>query len=148
MFARSTTTIYLKVPYDERSSAKSLGARWDPSVKKWYAPTGRETQLISKYGDTTAEHLAQLAVQELARQLLPNDAAGGTPSKAFMDGIHAFPGYAFIDTGEQPVAFPSDRERGGGNYAFVDTGEDLPVCENETGETRDVSPQSSMSKKR
>jgi hypothetical protein len=29
---------YLYVPYDEKDEARALGARWDPSVKKWYVP--------------------------------------------------------------------------------------------------------------
>jgi 5-methylcytosine-specific restriction endonuclease McrA len=28
--------IYLNVPYSEKEDAKNLGARWEPSVKKWY----------------------------------------------------------------------------------------------------------------
>ena len=26
----------LRVPYSEKDEAKALGARWDPSMKKWY----------------------------------------------------------------------------------------------------------------
>ena len=29
---------YLNVPYAEKDAAKALGARWDASAKKWYAP--------------------------------------------------------------------------------------------------------------
>ncbi len=31
---------YLNVSYDDRDLAKRLGARWDPSVKKWYCLPG------------------------------------------------------------------------------------------------------------
>ncbi len=31
---------YLNVSYEDRELAKRLGARWDPSVKKWYCPQG------------------------------------------------------------------------------------------------------------
>lgn len=34
--------IYLDVPYDEKEEAKSLGAKWNPRVKKWYAETRPE----------------------------------------------------------------------------------------------------------
>lgn len=27
---------YLRVPYSERLQAKALGARWEPSTKRWY----------------------------------------------------------------------------------------------------------------
>ncbi|WP_414989805.1 DUF5710 domain-containing protein [Aeromicrobium sp.] len=30
--------IWLDVPYGEKDAAKSLGARWDPVAKRWYAP--------------------------------------------------------------------------------------------------------------
>ena len=31
---------YLNVAYDDRDLAKRLGARWDPSVRKWYCTKG------------------------------------------------------------------------------------------------------------
>ncbi len=31
---------YLNVGYDDRDLAKRLGARWDPSVKRWYCLPG------------------------------------------------------------------------------------------------------------
>lgn len=34
--------IYLDVPYDDKEEAKSLGAKWNPRVKKWYAETRPE----------------------------------------------------------------------------------------------------------
>jgi exodeoxyribonuclease VII large subunit len=33
---------YLDVPFKEKDQAKALGARWDVTVKKWYAPEGRD----------------------------------------------------------------------------------------------------------
>lgn len=32
--------IYLNVPYAQKDIAKANGARWNPSVKKWYLPAG------------------------------------------------------------------------------------------------------------
>ena len=29
---------YINVAYKDRDMAKKLGARWDPSVKRWYCP--------------------------------------------------------------------------------------------------------------
>lgn len=34
------TKQYLNVSYEDRDLAKRLGARWDPSVKKWYCIKG------------------------------------------------------------------------------------------------------------
>lgn len=31
---------YLSVAYDDRELAKRLGARWDPSVRRWYCTPG------------------------------------------------------------------------------------------------------------
>ena len=31
---------YINVAYKDRDMAKRLGARWDPSVKRWYCPAG------------------------------------------------------------------------------------------------------------
>lgn len=35
-----TTPLYLSVAYADKDLAKRLGARWNPSVKKWWAPDG------------------------------------------------------------------------------------------------------------
>lgn len=37
--------IWLDVPYDEKDKAKAAGARWDSSVRRWYAPHGGITGL-------------------------------------------------------------------------------------------------------
>ena len=34
--------LHLNVPYSEKDIAKSLGARWDPAVKKWYVSPGMD----------------------------------------------------------------------------------------------------------
>lgn len=33
--------IYLVVPYAEKDTVKSLGAKWDARVRRWYVPAGR-----------------------------------------------------------------------------------------------------------
>jgi len=35
---RKITKKYLDVKYADRELAKRLGARWDPSVQRWYCP--------------------------------------------------------------------------------------------------------------
>ena len=42
--------IYLTVSYDQKEEAKSLGAKWDPSKKLWYAPDETYTKLIEQFG--------------------------------------------------------------------------------------------------
>jgi hypothetical protein len=40
---------FLKVPYAEKDTAKSLGARWDATKKRWYIPPGLDQSLFSKW---------------------------------------------------------------------------------------------------
>ncbi len=41
--------IYLYVSYDQKDIAKSLGARWDPEKKLWYAPDNSFTKLLETF---------------------------------------------------------------------------------------------------
>ena len=40
MARQSTTKHFLNVAYKDRDLAKRLGAKWDPSVRRWYCPAG------------------------------------------------------------------------------------------------------------
>ena len=40
---------YLDVSYDDRELAKRLGAKWDPSVQRWYCPAGSPLAKIFKW---------------------------------------------------------------------------------------------------
>lgn len=40
---------YLSVSYQDRDLAKKLGARWDPSVKRWYCPSGSPLATIFQW---------------------------------------------------------------------------------------------------
>jgi len=57
---------FLNVKYTDRELAKRLGARWDPSVQRWYCPAGSPLATIFKWraeaasGDKPAvKHVAQ-----------------------------------------------------------------------------------------
>lgn len=41
--------IYLDVPYDERSTAKSFGAWWDADAKKWYTTSAKINDDLKQY---------------------------------------------------------------------------------------------------
>ncbi len=43
------TKRYLNVSYKDRDLAKRLGARWDPSVKRWYCPAGSALATIFEW---------------------------------------------------------------------------------------------------
>ena len=42
---------YLAVPYDEKDTAKRLGARWDPSAQSWYIPAGADAEPFARWRD-------------------------------------------------------------------------------------------------
>jgi Domain of unknown function (DUF5710) len=37
--------VWLDVPFAEKNQAKALGARWDPAIRRWYAPVPAVTDL-------------------------------------------------------------------------------------------------------
>ena len=39
----------LEVPFKEKDEAKQLGAWWDPEIKKWFVPPGRDLNLFKKW---------------------------------------------------------------------------------------------------
>ena len=47
MFASSNMN--LKVPFNEKDQAKSLGARWNAELKLWYVPQGVDTTPFDKW---------------------------------------------------------------------------------------------------
>ena len=40
----NTTDLALDIPFDQRHTAKSLGAKWEPQFSRWYLPAGQITQ--------------------------------------------------------------------------------------------------------
>ncbi|WP_288379962.1 DUF5710 domain-containing protein [uncultured Massilia sp.] len=48
--------LFLTVPYAEKDEAKALGARWNPSKRRWYVPDGVAPAAFAKWtgqgGDT------------------------------------------------------------------------------------------------
>lgn len=45
----ANSKVYLNVPYAEKDAAKTLGAKWDPAKKKWYAPADKDETLFLKW---------------------------------------------------------------------------------------------------
>jgi len=63
--------IVLDVPYNERDLAKSLGARWNPDKKHWYAPDGSQIAKIADWIPTkTIEKPVTISPSE-AWEMLP-----------------------------------------------------------------------------
>src|ERR1700730_5808787 len=40
---------WLRVPYEEKNEAKALGARWDPSARKWFVPDGMDPETFERW---------------------------------------------------------------------------------------------------
>ena len=40
---------YLKVPFQQKDAAKSLGAKWDASLSSWYVPEGLDTSAFTTW---------------------------------------------------------------------------------------------------
>ena len=40
---------YLKVPFQQKDAAKSLGAKWDATVSSWYVPEGVDTSAFTAW---------------------------------------------------------------------------------------------------
>ena len=54
----AATNMNLKVPFNEKDQAKSLGARWNAEAKLWYVPQGVEATPFEKWV-ITASNSAQ-----------------------------------------------------------------------------------------
>jgi len=55
---------YLDVSYDDRDLAKRLGAKWDPSVRRWYCPAGSPLAKIFKWRAEAKVNAAQKNVAQ------------------------------------------------------------------------------------
>ena len=45
----NNTKTYLNVSYAQKDAVKSLGARWDPTNKKWYVPANIDLTLFAAW---------------------------------------------------------------------------------------------------
>ena len=53
--------VFLNVPYAEKDAAKTLGARWNPTKRRWYVPDGVATEPFAKWIDAAAGASASAA---------------------------------------------------------------------------------------
>ena len=73
----ATTNINLKVPFNEKDQAKSLGARWNAEVKLWYVPIGVDAAPFEKWL-SSAPNLAT----NMAPNMAPAQAAAKPTEKS------------------------------------------------------------------
>jgi Domain of unknown function (DUF5710) len=68
----ATTNINLKVPFNEKDQAKSLGARWNAEAKLWYVPQGVDAAPFEKWMTSAANAApAQAAAKPAVQENMP-----------------------------------------------------------------------------
>ncbi len=91
----NTTDLALDIPFDERHTAKSLGAKWEPQFSRWYLPAGQITQTrvdalnaaeaIAGYMNKQGQIAPQLA--NLAAAPAPVTVAAAAPAPRPVQGV-------------------------------------------------------------
>lgn len=58
--------IYLHVAYEEKDTAKSMGAKWDPQKKLWYAPDNTFTKLLDSFStlESKSKHSPKVIIHK------------------------------------------------------------------------------------
>lgn len=70
MAIKSTTKHYLNVAYKDRDLAKRLGAKWDPSVRRWYCPAGSPLSKIFSWRKASNTVNAEVAAASDASNIM------------------------------------------------------------------------------
>jgi hypothetical protein len=70
MARKSATKHYLNVAYKDRDLAKRLGAKWDPSVRRWYCPAGSPLSKIFSWRKASNTVNAEVAAAAEASNLI------------------------------------------------------------------------------
>jgi hypothetical protein len=86
----AATNINLKVPFNEKDQAKSLGARWNAEAKLWYVPQGVDAALFEKWM-SSAPNLAptQGAAKPAVKPMAQANADTNKPLDDDIDAINA-----------------------------------------------------------
>lgn len=85
----AATNINLKVPFNEKDQAKSLGARWNAEAKLWYVPQGVDAAPFEKWFTSAPNVTPAQAVTKPVAQATPNTAAQNAPFDDDLDAINA-----------------------------------------------------------
>ena len=76
----ATTNINLKVPFNEKDQAKSLGARWNAEAKLWYVPQGVEAAPFEKWLSSVPNAAPNMApAQAASKPAVHNNTSANTP---------------------------------------------------------------------
>ncbi|MEQ1598568.1 MAG: DUF5710 domain-containing protein [Methylotenera sp.] len=62
----AATNINLKVPFNEKDQAKSLGARWNAEAKLWYVPQGVDAAPFEKWVTSATNSAPNISPKQAA----------------------------------------------------------------------------------
>jgi len=82
--------ILLDVPFAEKETAKSLGARWNPAEKKWYVPEDLTTEIdkFNRWLPSSNNKVQSLTTSPLDSSAIPaNDKQLGIPLSSLMHKV-------------------------------------------------------------
>ena len=86
----AATNINLKVPFNEKDQAKSLGARWNAEAKLWYVPQGVDAAPFEKWLSSAPNAApTQAAAKPVVKSMSQANAGTNTPFDDDIDAINA-----------------------------------------------------------
>ena len=86
----ATTNISLKVPFNEKDQAKSLGARWNAEAKHWYVPQGIDAAPFEKWLSSAPNTApAAAAAKPVVKSMPQANAGANTQLDDDIDAINA-----------------------------------------------------------
>ena len=86
----AATNINLKVPFNEKDQAKSLGARWNAEAKLWYVPQGVDSAPFEKWLSAATNSAPSPApAQTAAKPMSQASTSANTPLNDDIDAINA-----------------------------------------------------------
>ena len=92
---------YLNVPFAQKDAAKSLGARFDGAVKRWYVDEGRDLAVFAQWLPTPVEAPSSLSPSStdlalpLSEEALALPRAKGIPLSRLLNGVASAVAQAF-----------------------------------------------------
>ena len=85
----AVTNINLKVPFNEKDQAKSLGARWNAEAKLWYVPQGVDAAPFEKWLPSAPNVAPAQSAAKPAAQANAGSTARNEPFDDDIDAINA-----------------------------------------------------------
>lgn len=92
---------YLNVPFAQKDAAKSLGARFDGAVKRWYVDEGLDLAVFAQWLPTPVEAPSSLSTSStdlalpLSEEALALPRAKGIPLSRLLNGVASAVAHAF-----------------------------------------------------